>query len=365
MCRLKLDSGEGRLAEAGCTPGCEMERPIAFIHISKTGGSSVCEALEQCKLKPSQFPDREAGKDEGAHQHTWRDYLAFAEETDADMRNAVAFAVVRDPYARMVSWFYYLLASCYGRGEGKASDDTCKIIDTSTMPRASELLRDWGPTWGPDVGSGAVIGQFQQWLKRLDALYPVGSKEAHLFSANSAPLRRADASQVAWLEDESGEIPAGMKLLHVDDPRAHPFEWTEPTALCPKCGLDQPKTLTLDEQWEDLTETMLPECRGVVLPHERATEGTAWSSFKLSTTEHFTKDGGEAAAILEAHVARDFENPRLNFTRIRDQPERPKADAREWILRLHAIAAAEQRLKRAARLDANPDPHAEELAPVR
>ena len=63
--------------------------------------------------------------------------------------------------------------------------------------------------------------------------------------------------------------------------------------------------------------------------------------------------------------ARDFENPRLNFTRIRDQPERPKADAREWILRLHAIAAAEQRLKRAARLDANPDPHAEELAPVR
>ena len=148
MCRSKLDSGEGRLAEAGCTPGCEMERPIAFIHISKTGGSSVCEALEQCKLKPSQFPDREAGKDEGAHQHSWRDYLAFAEETDADMRNAVAFAVVRDPYARMVSWFYYLLVRLPRRCRAPVPlrhpmyptiDPPHRSLPTS----AGELLRAW------------------------------------------------------------------------------------------------------------------------------------------------------------------------------------------------------------------------------
>ena len=41
--------------------------------------------------------------------------------------------------------------------------------------------------------------QFQAWLKRLDERYPVGSPVAHLFSANTAPQRRADASQACQL----------------------------------------------------------------------------------------------------------------------------------------------------------------------
>ena len=103
---------------------------------------------------------------------------------------------------------------------------------------------------------------------------------------------------MAWLEDEHGRIPESMALLHLDGANT-----------------------TLADQWRELTETRLPECHGVELPHHNEGHG---SGVKLPTAAHYDD---ATAAILERHMARDFDSQRLNCVRLAEQPERPHVEA--------------------------------------
>ena len=122
---------------------------------------------------------------------------------------------------------------------------------------------------------------------------------------------------MAWLEDEQGRIPDTMILMRLDGANT-----------------------TLANQWRELTETRLPECHGVELPHHNEAHGSA---SKLPTAAHYRDDDGVTAAILERHMARDFDSPRLNFVRLADQPERPHVAAPGWFARLQAAAMSQQR----------------------
>ena len=78
--------GESSSSVGSLQPAQQQRRhagaPIAFVHINKNGGTSICDALEQCRLPPTRFLDNGRGrpvhirdgevKSQGMHQHTWR-----------------------------------------------------------------------------------------------------------------------------------------------------------------------------------------------------------------------------------------------------------------------------------------------------
>ena len=256
---------------------------IAFIHINKCGGTSVAAALRSCDLPASRFA--EASGSGGLHHHTLRWYAQM--NPTRDVSSLLTFAIVRDPYARMVSLYYYELARCTAH----RTDYNCyELPSQSELPSPSEL----------SANASAMVPFFQWWLHRLDARYPVGSADARLFTGmrDRREGPRRDASQTAWLEDEAGNVPRGLLLLTLNE--------------------------TLDAQWERFTAATLPQCTGVTLPHEKSS-----GSHFVSTTEHFEGDGGVAARILEAHVARDF-GPPLRFSRLAQQRARPRVEAGFW-----------------------------------
>lgn len=256
---------------------------VAFVHINKCGGTSVSQALKSCDLPTSRFADSpRASRGEWLHHHTLRAYARM--NPTRNVSSLRSFAIVRDPYARMVSLFYYLAEKpALGVRNGE-------MPSPSDLPSPSELR----------ANASAMVPFFQAWLYRLNTRYPVGSADARFFTGMRGGVEgpRRDASQTAWLEDEAGDVPRGLVLLTLNE--------------------------TLDAQWRRLTRTMLPECTGVELPHEKSS-----GSHYVSTAEHFAGDGGVAASILEAHVARDF-GPPLRFSRLAQQRERPRVDAGLW-----------------------------------
>lgn len=266
------------------------EALIAFVHINKCGGTSVSEVLELCDLPPSRFADNEGVG--GLHHHTLR---AYAQMNPTRNVSFLSFAVVRDPYARMVSLFYYQLSGCGGpwrserllAGYGHCDD----MPSQSDLPSQTELR----------ANASAMVPYFQSWIHRLDARNPTGSASAPFFTGMAPSGKegpRRDASETAWLEDEAGQVPHGLVLLTLNE--------------------------TLDAQWRQFTQTALPQCAGVELTHEKSS-----GSHYVSTTEHFEGDGGVAASILEAHVARDF-GPPLRFSRLAQQRVRSRVDVGFW-----------------------------------
>ena len=260
---------------------------IAFVHINKCGGTSVSQALKSCDLPTSRFADDGVEGAYGIHHHTLRAYAQM--NPTRNVSSLLSFAIVRDPFARMVSLFYYQLSRC--AGDDLRAPTCADLPPPSDLPSRSELR----------ANASAMVPYFQAWLRRLDARYPVGSADARLFTGmratgNEGPRR--DASQTAWLEDEAGDVPRGLVLLTLNE--------------------------TLDAQWRRFTSTTLPQCTGVELPYEKSS-----GSHHVSTTEHFEGDGGVAASILEAHVARDF-GPPLRFSRLAQQRERLRVEAGLW-----------------------------------
>jgi len=80
--------------------------------------------------------------------------------------------------------------------------------------------------------------RFRQWVRDLDAAYPVGSPRSALFTSMSAASARSDASQFAWVEDTSGNL-AISTVLRLETSFQHSFARLSHDCL-PGCGLALP-----------------------------------------------------------------------------------------------------------------------------
>ena len=78
---------------------------VIFIHIQKTGGSSIEAALSAAVSEPLlQLPDLPAGRDPAKRRHLFASDLQPL-FSDYEWRTYFKFAFVRNPWSRLVSWY--------------------------------------------------------------------------------------------------------------------------------------------------------------------------------------------------------------------------------------------------------------------
>ena len=110
--------------------------------------------------------------------------------------SAYTFALVRNPFARQVSMFHFLLqeASCIRPIGVRPSH--CEL---RKLPEAGAWLKD----------QAAVVAKFRTWIKEMAVAFPPGTSNSHFFGSRSHGNERDpwfNASQLSWLVDGKGKL---------------------------------------------------------------------------------------------------------------------------------------------------------------
>ena len=197
--------------EKGATCGPDL---VGYVHINKAGGTSIVNALDEC-IGEGHLLGR------GLHHFSAAEYVDKAERKGEPI--SLLFTVLRDPYARQVSLFYYSLEMCSQHGGHQCWDLPAKkdmpsaaeiMANESEISRVAEVpkclsapdggsgVRHWpGASSGPDKPfciDQALVPTFRTWLRELDRKYPVSSGDARFFTGThgGSASQRVDASQV-------------------------------------------------------------------------------------------------------------------------------------------------------------------------
>ena len=107
------------------------------------------------------------------------------------------FGLVRNPFARQVSMFHFLLGEVSCARPAGERPEHCEL----------RKLPSPGP-WLKDPAQSAP--RFRKWLRDMRAAFPPGSKDQHLFGSRSHG-NEADpwfnASQISWFTGPDGHTP--------------------------------------------------------------------------------------------------------------------------------------------------------------
>ena len=172
---------------------------IYFVHIPKTGGSSMVKMLsDRCSKShgdDSGEPNtmvykKEKWVDDNGVQHRTFHLTAHAHIERygrPQWDNAYTFAIVRHPLARQVSSFFY-----YFRGKD------CKRFGRWKKRRIPALCLD-------EMSDEDKINAFHKWISRLHSLYPPDHPEHYLFGTNghgNEVYKTFGSTQTSWLLDD-------------------------------------------------------------------------------------------------------------------------------------------------------------------
>jgi len=217
---------EGRAPQpSACRKPGANTRPVAFVHINKAGGTGMrsvlaAHAMEQLleRVHPqSAMALRKMGS-RYFHASASLQLLAVGQQAWV---SAYSFALVRNPWARQVSLFHFLLqeAGCRLPKGSRAPD-----CDTRVLPIAGDWLSD----------PAKVRDEFRKWIRDIRAVFPPGHPKQYLFGSRSHGNDRDawfNASQISWLVDARGKVLVEdiFKLEELED------KW--PTLQRKICGL--------------------------------------------------------------------------------------------------------------------------------
>ena len=195
------------------------KKKIWFIHVNKAGGSSIYTSLKSnCDYKKA------------FHGST----RMFIDESGiVEYEKGYTFGFVRNPYARQVSNFHFLINVCRER-----YTERCK---KRFIPRSN------------------TYSDFNDWIMKLYGKYPPSSREHYYFGSlphENGIYDTFNATQTSWFVDEYGKI-------NVDD-----IYYLE----------------NIEEDFEIL-KTKIPCLKGGQLPHKKkGTYSNPWQSYYTNQT---------------------------------------------------------------------------------
>jgi hypothetical protein len=173
------------------------DRDVTFVHINKAGGTAMLENLKTCcsdrLLKThhqSKLRDKGYPRNFFFHGNAQRQHSLVGEDA---WKDAFKFALVRNPWARQVSMFHFLVGGQCGKETKK---DRCK---ERFIPMAGAWEKD------PEL----AIPAFRKWMKDLDDNYPPSHPKNYLFGSmahGNDENAWFNASQLSWLVDERGQV---------------------------------------------------------------------------------------------------------------------------------------------------------------
>lgn len=176
--------------------------PFLFVHINKTGGSSIIHMLrERC---PTEYVSGKWG-DKRQHRSFHATSHSYIEKYGRDIYDlAYTFAVVRHPLARQVSNFFFLAEKC---GKDTNLCQTRRIpthINGVTISEATDEQK---------------IQAFHAWLEQMYQEYPPGSPEHYKFGSHghgNEEYETFSATQTSWMVDPQGKL-AVQKVYKLED----------------------------------------------------------------------------------------------------------------------------------------------------
>eukprot|EP00586_Coscinodiscus_wailesii_P000214 CAMPEP_0172482064 /NCGR_PEP_ID=MMETSP1066-20121228/8342_1 /TAXON_ID=671091 /ORGANISM="Coscinodiscus wailesii, Strain CCMP2513" /LENGTH=374 /DNA_ID=CAMNT_0013244937 /DNA_START=143 /DNA_END=1264 /DNA_ORIENTATION=- len=176
----------------------QKDQHIFFVHINKTGGTSMIQMLsQQCS---SQYQSARWMDDNNighrtfhltAHAH--RDHYGIAQ-----WNASTTFALVRHPLARQVSIFFFLLHNCERNANKCQNHDRFIPTDGSVTSNSTEEEK---------------IQAFHDWIHTLYETYntstnSTNSKQNYLLGSighGNEVYATFNATQSSWLVDETGQ----------------------------------------------------------------------------------------------------------------------------------------------------------------
>jgi hypothetical protein len=236
--------------------GAVCSRPIAFVHINKAGGTAMLEDLQNC-CSSRLLSAKEKGKGKKQRKGASRKPSNFFFHASADRQrqlvgedawnNAFKFALVRNPWARQVSMFHFLVGGHCKTQLVPATDNIAAPNDEphymlAGKPKggkacSTRLLPSGQGDWLDDNAN--AIPAFRKWMKRLDDAFPTGHPDNYLFGSMAHGNDESpwfNASQLSWMVDRSGQVLVDkvIKLEELTD------QWSQLTTdLCAPATLEK------------------------------------------------------------------------------------------------------------------------------
>ena len=183
------------------TKNSEEKVPFLFVHINKTGGTSLIRMFgERCEEEydGGQWRDGNNNYHRAFHAtaHAYIDYYGRKTWNDA-----YTFAVVRHPLARQVSNFFFLASTGCQKNGSKCKERHIPTLDIGAMSDEDK------------------IDAFHKWILHVYRSFPPGSPDHYRFGAAGHGNEVYDtfsSTQTSWLVDPDGEIVV-KEIFHLED----------------------------------------------------------------------------------------------------------------------------------------------------
>eukprot|EP00536_Pseudo-nitzschia_multiseries_P009753 jgi/Psemu1/288658/fgenesh1_pg.282_\ len=169
----------------------EGDPPFLFVHINKTGGTSLISMFsERCgeEYWGGQWLDSDGGFHRAFHSTAHAYIEKYGREA---WDNAYTFTVVRHPLARQVSNFFFLASMGCEKRNSKCEERLIPTLDLDSMSDEEK------------------IEAFHEWIVKLYNAFPPGSPEHYRFGAAGHGNEVYDtfgATQTSWNVDANGDM---------------------------------------------------------------------------------------------------------------------------------------------------------------
>ena len=201
------------LLDGACAGMC---KEFGFVHIPKTGGTTIVEGLSRCstQLKQNLLQTQNLSPDLH-HQSAFRQRRRFgAARWDA----AYTFSVVRSPFSWAVSMFFYAMEThCHRDGSPKGSRMENFVNKTDGVIPACSYARELLDPSHPGKGRAyhkSHIALFTAWLVEHDELARVTGRPFLTPNLIAIGGLEPDGTQIAWLSAAKGSRGA-LSVTHV------------------------------------------------------------------------------------------------------------------------------------------------------